>query len=200
VANEYATLAELKDRMDITNTDRDVELQGKLTTAARGIEKDCGGRRFWLDPVPVARTFSPAGRVVPTCDGQKLLVDDIGVDVLVVEVGSGSSWTAVTDFETGSSSSANPLLDGKAIEWLLRPQLPWATGYGQRVRITTRWGWPGVPDEIHEANLLRAQRLARRKHSAEGVAANSDFGPIRVSRWDPDYDSLLFDFKRPGLG
>lgn len=201
MANEYATLAELKDRMDISDTVRDVELQGKLTTASRGIEKDCGGRRFWLDPVAVQRTFNTSGRIVPTCDGHKLLVDDIGATAgLVVEVGSGSSWTAVTGFEAGSPSSDNPLLDGRAIEWLLRPQLPWTTWPGQRVRITAQFGWPAVPDEIHEACLLRAQRLTRRKHSAEGIAANSDFGPIRVSRWDPDYDSLILDFKKPGLG
>lgn len=197
MANEYATLAELKNRMDITNTDRDVELQGKLTTAARGIDQDCG-RRFWLDPVPVSRTFNPAGRVVPTDDGYKLLVDDIGVATMVVEVGSGSSWTTVTGFETGSAGSENPLVDGRAIEWLLLPQA-WTSWSWQRIRILTQWGWPVWPDEIHEANLLRAQRLARRKNSAEGVAANSDFGPIRVSRWDPDYDSLIAAFRRSGF-
>lgn len=198
MANEYATLADLKERMGLADdASRDTELQGKLTTASRDIDDDCG-RRFWLDPTPVQRTFNPQYRIVPSWDGQKLLVDDIGDAAgLVVEIGSGSNWLTVTDYDLGPD---NALTDGRAVEWLLRPYLPWVTWPRQRIRITARWGWPEVPDQIQEACLIRAQRLARRKDSPEGVAGNSDFGVVRVSRWDPDYDALIGRFVKPGIG
>lgn len=197
MANEYSTLVKLKDRMKITDTADDVELQGKLTTAARDIDADTG-RRFWLDAAPVARTVNPRGRVVCDDDGEKLLIDDIGdMTGLIIEVGSGTSWTAVTDYETGPD---NALVDGKAIEWLLRPYGVWATSPRQRIRITALWGWPTVPEQIEEASLLRAQRLFRRKDSPEGVAGAGDMGVVRVSRWDPDYEKLIGPFVRPGIG
>lgn len=202
MANEYATLAALKLRVkiDVGDTADDVELQQKLTVASRDVDRDTG-RRFWLDPAPVARTFAPRGRIVPTCDGEKWLIDDIGdTTSMVVELGSsaaGSSWSAVTGYETGPD---NAVADGVAVEWLLRPMLPWATWPGQRIRITARWGWPTIPPAIVEATLIRAQRLFRRKDSPEGVISNPDFGGVRVSRWDPDYEREIADYVKPGIG
>lgn len=195
----YATLTDLKGRLGIdpSDTSEDATLQGKLATASRDIDKDCG-RRFWLDPVAVQRVFNPQYRIVPTWDGEKLLIDDIGdATGLTAEIGSGDYWVPVVDYDTGPD---NALVDGQAIEWLLRPYLPWVTWPRQRIRITARWGWPAVPDQIKEATLLRAHRLARRQDSPEGVAGSTEFGVIRVSRWDPDYDALIGPFVRPGIG
>jgi hypothetical protein len=199
VANEYSTLAKLKARMKITDTADDVELQGKLTTASRDVDLDCGRPHgFWLDPAAVQRTFNPQYRIVPSWDGEKLLIDDIGdITGLVVEVGAGTNWVPVTDYDTGPD---NALADGHAIEWLLRPYLPWVTWPRQRIRITAKWGWPAVPAQIEEATLMAAQRLFRRKDSPEGVLGNSDFGVVRVGRWDPDYDKLIRKFVKPGIG
>lgn len=198
MANEYALLADLKARLQITDSLRDNELQGKLTTASRDIDQDTG-RRFYLDGGATARVFNPRNRQFPTAEGMKLLVDDIGsASGLVVEVGTASTgWSALTNYETGPD---NALALGDPITWLLRTFIPWVFYPLQRVRVTAMWGWPAVPNQIAEACLLRAARLFRRRDSPDGVWGAGDFGVVRVSRYDPDYDELIRPFKIPGIG
>lgn len=139
MANEYADLSTVKEHLGIEadDTTRDGLLQQALGAASRGIDRDTG-RRFWLDSAAVQRTFNPAGKTVCDADGERLLVNDIGSAAgLVVEMGSGSSFTAVTDYETAPD---NALLDGRPVTALLRTSGLW--GYGTtRVRVTARWGW-----------------------------------------------------------
>jgi gp6-like head-tail connector protein len=47
-----------------------------------------------------------------------------------------------------------------------------------------------VPDTAHEACLLHAARLYRRRDSLDGTIGFGDMGAIRVGRTDPDVDAL----------
>jgi hypothetical protein len=200
VANEYALLADLKSRLQITDTARDAELQAKLTTASRDIDLDTG-RRFYLDASTSQRIYNPRYRQMPTAEGVKLFVDDIGDTAgLVVEVGTnvtGGTWTAITDYETGPD---NAVAIGLPVTWLLRTFIPWVYYPRQRIRVTAKWGWPAVPQGVYEACLLRAARLFKRRESPDGIAGAGDFGVVRVGRYDPDYDSLIQPFVIPGIG
>jgi hypothetical protein len=198
VANEYALLADLKARLQITDSTRDTELQGKLTTASRDIDRDTS-RSFYLDVGVSQRIYNPRNRQFPTAEGMKLIVDDIGSATgLIVEVGTATTgWSAITGYETGPD---NAIVRGDPITWLLRTYIPWVYYPLQRVRVTAQWGWPAVPTQIAEACLLRAARLFKRRDSPDGVAGAGDFGVIRVSRRDPDYDELIGPFKLPGIG
>lgn len=185
MAESYAELADLKRMRRITDTTDDDLLTRVLSVASRRIDARTN-RRFWLDPAPVARVFGTAGRVTP--DG-RLLIDDIGaVGGLVVETGSGTSWSAFTSYELGP---ANSLADG----W---PYTELAGSWSDtRVQVTARWGWPAVPEDIAMATLLLASRLYLRKDSPEGVLASAEFGSIRVSRWDPDVEALVAPYVQP---
>lgn len=188
---DYATLAALKERLNITKTDRDVTLQAALTTASRQIDHWSGRRPddFSLDSVASARTYRPNGRIVRDLDGERILVDEIGsVAGLVVETGSGIAWSTVSGVEVGPE---NALADGEPASWLWVPFGYWVIGPTVRVRVTARWGWPAVPDAIAEATLLQASRLYRRKDSPEGVLGSAEWGAIRVSRLDPDVAELV---------
>jgi hypothetical protein len=198
VANEYGSVALLRQHLNIPpdDTSRDGLLQSALGAASRGIER-ATGRRFWLDPVPVARVYNPRRRLVREVDGELLLTDDIGDTAgMVVETGNSGSFTAVTDYETWPE---NALADGKPVTGLLRVFGIWAVP-GMRVRITTRFGWPVEPDPVTEASLIQAARLFRRKDSPEGVAASSEWGVVRVSRRDPDVWNLIEPYILPGFG
>ncbi|MFC6017218.1 phage gp6-like head-tail connector protein [Plantactinospora solaniradicis] len=192
MATEYATLPELKAFRRKSGDTDDGLYQPRLIAASRAIDRKTG-RRFYLDETATARTFNPRGRTTP--DGL-LLVDDIGSAAgLVVEVGTGSSWTAVTNYEP---SPDNALAQNEPITGLLRATPFW--GYApDRVRITAQWGWPTVPDDIKEATLLLANRLLLRKDSPEGVAASGEWGALRLSRWDPDVEALVSPFIQPGF-
>jgi hypothetical protein len=198
VANEYVTLAELKAQFDIEpgDTSRDTLLTRALASASRSIDKTTG-RRFWLDAAPVPRVFNPRGRIVHEVDGDLFLVDDIGsTDGLVVEAGSGTTWGTVSGYETHPD---NALADGKPITGLLRVLGTWGTSAG-RLRVTARFGWPTVPDDIHEAALIQASRLFKRKDSPEGIIGSAEWGVRNLSRRDPDVWALIEPYILPGFG
>ena len=198
MANEYGTLVALKDRLGIEadDTSRDAPLNSALAAASRGIDR-ATGRRFWLDADPVQRTYNPRGRIVRESDGDLFLVDDIGnVAGLVVETGSGTSWSAVTDYETGPE---NAIADGKPITGLLRTLGTWGLTT-TRLRVTARFGWPAVPDEVTEAALIQASRLYKRKDSPEGIIGSAEWGVRNLSRRDPDVWALIEPFILPGFG
>ncbi|MFJ9573573.1 phage gp6-like head-tail connector protein [Streptomyces bacillaris] len=196
MANEYATRTALKLRLEIETVDdtRDVLLDGALAAASRGIDT-ATGRRFWLDAEPSARDFTLAGNVVRGDGAERLLIDDAGTDPVLVEIGSGTSWSTVTGYDTAPD---NALVRGRPVTALSLPAGGW--GGGTRARVTTRWGWPVTPDEITEATLIQAARLYRRKDSPEGVTGSAEWGVVRLSRRDPDVWALIEHFIRPGFG
>lgn len=194
----YASLADLKASMTITAADRDDRLTKALLSASRSIDRGCGNRRFWLDAVATPRVLNPRYRTVSAPDGEKLLIDDIGTLAdLVVEVGSGDSWTAVTDYDTLPD---NALDLGMPVTALLRAYNCWQYTPTQRVRITAHWGWPAVPDDIVEATLILANRLYKRKDSPQGVLGSAEWGTVRISRTDPDVAALIAPFDAGGTG
>lgn len=195
MANEYSDLATLKLQLGITDTARDTLLNRALTAASRAIDKQTG-RRFWLDAVAVARVYNPYKRIARDGRGELLLTDDIGTaSGLVVEVGTTGSWTALTSYETYPD---NALADGLPLAGFLLPTGVWGTSL-TRVRVTARWGWPAVPDDIEQATRLQAGRLYRRKDSPEGVAGSADWGLVRVPRLDPDVLALVEPYTLPGF-
>ncbi|MFI1001990.1 phage gp6-like head-tail connector protein [Streptomyces galbus] len=197
MANEYGTLAALRRRVgaESGDTSRDAELTSALAAASRGIDR-ATGRRFWLDDAPTARTYRLAGRVVRELDGDVLLVDDIGSAAgLIVETGAGVTWSPVTRYETQPD---NALADDRPVTGLLRSG-GWGSA-GGRVRVTARFGWPVVPDDITEATLIQATRLYKRKDSPEGIIGSAEWGVRNLSRRDPDVWALIEPFILPGFG
>ncbi|MFD5874016.1 phage gp6-like head-tail connector protein [Streptomyces sp. NPDC060322] len=197
MAEGYGTRDALKERLDlpVSDTSRDSALDGALAAASRSIDR-ATGRTFGLTPEPVERTYNPRGRVVHRDDGDLLLVNDIGSTTgLVVETGSGASFSAVTGFETAPD---NALADEQPITGLLLVNGSWGTG-GGRVRVTARFGWPSVPDDIAEAALIQAARLYRRRSSPEGVTGSAEWGVVRLSRRDPDVWNLIEPYILPGF-
>ncbi|MFB7866995.1 head-tail connector protein [Streptomyces sp. NPDC056069] len=198
MANEYAELATLREQLNIADDDtsRNDLLDMALAAASRGIDQ-ATGRRFYLDDAATARVYRPSGRTVCGDDGERLIVDDIGsASGLVVETGSAGSWTTLTDYET---SPDNALVRGRPVTALLLSSGSWGAG-STRVRVTAKWGWPAVPDEIEQATLIQAARLYRRKDSPEGVTGSAEWGVVRLSRRDPDVWALIEHFIVPGFG
>ena len=56
----------------------------------------------------------------------------------------------------------------------------------RRIIDTLSGAWP---PEIHTAALIQASRIFKRRGSPEGVANFGDFGPVIVSRLDPDIEA-----------
>jgi hypothetical protein len=190
-SHSYATLTLLKDALGITDTARDDLLNQALVTASRSADAHTG-RRFYADTSASTRTWPARGRVARDADGELLLVDDIASTTdLVVETGDGTTWTAASGYWTDPD---NALALGRPITGIRLN-----TEARGRVRVTARWGWPAVPDQVVQATLMQAARLFKRKDSPEGVMGSAEWGPIRVSRIDPDVKALLASFVLPRL-
>lgn len=188
--NEYADLALLKQQLAITDSARDDLLNAALSAASRSVD-DYAGRRFYLDDAASARVYRPTNRVYDDL----FLVDDIGgTDDLVVEMGSeAAGWTAVT--ANVELYPENAVARAEAVTGLYLDGASWLSlGSTERVRVTARWGWPAVPDQIVEATLILATRLYKRKDSPEGVLGSAEWGTVRLSRTDPDVAELVSRF------
>jgi hypothetical protein len=196
----YASLPDLKRALGIVqDTSRDELLLMALDSASRNIDRRCG-RRFYADSGVTARTFRTRGRTLSTGDGLVFLVDDIASATgLIVELGSTASgaFYATDDVEVMPDNAA---ARGEPITGLLLPAGMWSALPTGRVRVTARWGWPAVPDEIEHATLLLAARLFRRKDTPEGVAGSAEWGVVRVASRDPDVEALIGPFMLPDIG
>jgi hypothetical protein len=191
----YASLTDLKLAAgEITESTRDALLQLALASASRSIDQYCG-RRFYPDKVASARQFRTDGATVCGPDGELLFIDDLSTTTgLSVEVGDGTTFTAITNYLT---EPANASAKNWPVTGLRRTFGFWTTA---RVKVTGLWGWPGIPDEVAQATLLQASRLFNRRNSPEGVLGNAEWGLVRVTRVDPDVASLVQPYQIMTVG
>ena len=197
--SDYVTLDEFKDLLDEPGTDRDAALTRVLSGAERAVERHCG-RVFTVAADTSQRVFRPRDNVVRERDGDRLLVDDIGsLTGLAVETGTQvTSWVPI-DTQFVETYPTTAPTDGHPVTSLLYLGRAWPLIGGQRVRVTARWGWPAVPDDVKQAVLLQANRLWKRKGSPEGIAGSAEWGVVRLPRVDPDIELLLAPLRKPGL-
>lgn len=192
----YATMAELRTAANLASTDttRDGPLAIALDGASRAVEEYTERNSFDLDTTATARVYGLTRNVICNQMGERRRVDDIGslTDLAVALSTDGLTYTTLATYETYPD---NALARGNAIEAILSPTTS-LRSY-RRMRVTARWGWPAVPAAVHQATLLQAARLYRRKDSPEGVAGSADWGLVRVPNLDPDVKALLAHLTKP---
>lgn len=197
----YASVSDVHLVLNLPDSDtsRDTLITYALNAATNMINNETG-RVFSLDSVASSRIY------VPSPYEPLLITQDIGsASGITVEMGdiTGSSWQAV-DTTMYELYPQNAIARGKPItgfNTLAGWGSPWS-GWGNlnvRVRVTAKWGWPAVPDEVVQATLLQALRLFKRKDSTEGVLGSVDFGFARISRVDPDVQALISHLVLPGF-
>jgi hypothetical protein len=181
IGDPYATLAELKLRLDVETGDvaYDSALADALAVASADIELYC------------ARQFNDAGsasaRVLYPTSADWTFVDDFSTTVgLVVAVDTAGDGTYATTL-TLTDLELHPL-NGVAAG---RPGWPYCqiraigvafpvSAHRAALRVTARWGWAAVPKPIHDACLMLAQESFKSAEAAFGVAGFGEFGAVRV--------------------
>lgn len=189
----YATVSELKARIGIDAGDRvdDATLEQVLGAVSVGIDNYCN-RRF--EQVEEARTFSPR-RV------DRVLIDDCAsVSEVATDDGSRAYATvwAQSDFDLLPENAAprEPYAE-IAISPLGNYTFPIIR---KGLLVTGTWGWPTLPDPIHEACLLQAARVFKRKDSPFGITGTPEYGQMRLGRFDPDVAWLLEPYRKITVG
>jgi hypothetical protein len=193
--SNYATLAQVKAALRITDQIDDSLLNTSIGAASRWVDGWCR-RSFAAASAPSVKDYVPSGRMEP------LIVDDL-TSVVSIKIDedldrSFSTTLAPIDFQL---EPVNAISFGNAYPYTsIRPQEDgyWPTYFGRAtVRVEATFGWPAVPQAVREATILQASRLYSRLDSPLGIAGFGDMGAMRVSfKGDPDVMMLLAPYRR----
>lgn len=194
ITNGYATLAETKAALRISDAIDDTLLEMAIESASRLID-GYAARNFYSSGSATRYYVADTEFVVQ--------VDDLANGTVTVrssEQGNGQfdvTWNT-DDYQL---EPLNAVLDGQAWPYTSIRAIGdylWPIEGGEAlVQITGTWGWPSVPIAIKQACIIQASRIYKRLDSPLGVAGFGDLGAIRVSRnLDPDVEQLVMPYKR----
>jgi len=201
ITNGYATLAEIKAYMSISDTTDDSLLENLVESASRSIDR-IANRRFYLDATASARLYRAYSNVF-------VFVDDIGTTSSLVvktdEDGNGTyskTLTLNTDFilDPLTSQSLNRpftqlTMVSNTESWPIFPGLT-SNGLRPGVQVTARWGWPSVPDDLNMACLILTADLYKRKDAPGGILGLGDLGVVRMSPIGRDVTAMVRAYKK----
>jgi len=193
----YTTTSLVKASLGIPSgtTSEDAYIEDAIDAAEDEINNFCD-RTFVADGSATARVYQPSTNVLVYTD------DFYTTTSLVVKQDDsndgtyGTTLTITSDFiVVGNSAPFN------CIRSVSSP-FPRYTSNRPTVQVTAKWGYKtAVPAAVAQAALILSARLFQRRSSPLGVMAGvvNDFGPIRVSRIDPDIQRLLAGYRRIGV-
>ncbi len=193
----YATLAELKAFVGITDAVDDVSLTLALDSASAQVDQYCD-RTFAQDAAVTTRDY------MVTNTG-RLDVDPISTTTgLVVATDDNNDGTFETTWTTAEYrlEPINAAATGAPWDRIVSLGTRWfpRSTYRPTARVTARFGWPGgtAPAAVKHATLIQASRLWKRKDAPFGVAGSVEFGSeLRLlARLDPDVETLLRAYRR----
>jgi len=199
IANGYATLALVKTAARVTDSIDDTLFELAIESSSRLIDGHCQ-RHFY-------QTGSEA-RIYTADNSYACSIDDVAGTAITVQTSSGidgvydETWAA-TDFQlqplnrtsAGLKFPVNKLI---AIDNYLFPIDPIGEA---AVKVTATFGFgTAVPTDVQQACVLMSLRQFKRYDSPLGVAGFGDMGAVRVSRIDPDIQSMLAPYRRNVVG
>lgn len=191
ITNGYATLAQVKAAMRITDNVDDDLLETAIESASRQIDGHCE-RRFYT--TATTRIYTPNDSFI--CE-----VDDL-VSITSLKTssdvdGSFDTTWASTDYQL---EPLNGIAGGMDVSYTqIRATGDYLfplSGGEATVQVIGTFGWASVPSDIEQACIILSQRQYKRYDSPLGVAGIGDIGIIRVSRIDPDVASILAPYRR----
>jgi hypothetical protein len=194
ITNGYASLAEVKAALRVTDAVDDALLEMAVESASRLIDGHAA-RKFWNSGTAV--------RFFVALDDFICEIDDLSSSSVTIQTAAGADgiYDTTWDEDDYQLEPLNQVLDG--IEWpytRIRAigDYLWPISGGEAlVKITGVWGWPSIPIAIKQACIIQASRIYKRLDSPLGVAGFGDLGVLRVSsQLDPDVAQLVMPYKR----
>lgn len=192
ISNGYATLAQVKSALRITDSVDDSLLEQAIESASRRIDGYCG--RWFYKTAQTAILCYPFDYYnVPVQD-----IANTSVTVAVSTQGNGvydQTWTQGVDYQLeplNASLNSKPYnnimaIGGKTFPIQLQPNVPY-------VQVTAQWGWQNVPIDVTQACVLLSIRQFARLNAALGIVGFNDMA-IQVKAVDPDVRDLLNQYR-----
>lgn len=181
---DYTSLSALKERLGITDTNNDAELQRVVTSASRQIDAETEQTFGQQSEV---RTFIPTGPqrldlgAWSTLVSVTSLATDDDSDGTYETTWDASDYQLLTDDGTPNVNAApvqKPYIHVHAVG---DRKFPLPTGPRQDlVQIDGTWGWPQVPTVVEEACLIISAETFKLRDAPFGIAGFGEFGAVRV--------------------
>jgi hypothetical protein len=198
VTNGYATLADVKAALRITDSVDDNLIEIAIESASREIDGYC--ERVFYDMGEQTRTFLPTDTFLVDIDDLQsvtsLKTDSNGNGTFDV------TWSA-SDYQLEplnqfASGLEQPYTRIRAIGRYLFPvfDVKNSNYYEASIQIVGTWGFSAIPTAVKQACILSSMRQFKRYDAPLGIAGFGDFGPMRVSRIDPDIEQMLSPWRR----
>jgi hypothetical protein len=193
ITNGYASLADVKAALRITDSIDDSLLETAVESASRLVD-GFAGRNFYPNGT-ATRFFTPEDTIL--CE-----VDDlISLTSLVVAADLDGvfdqTWNS-TDYQLEPLNGRADGLTGWPVTRIRAVgDYVFGTNIGEAsVRVTGTWGWSAAPVAIKQATIIQASRIFKRLDSPLGVLSAPDLGYIRVgTRLDPDVQQLVEPYR-----
>lgn len=196
ISNGYATLAQVKAALRITDSVDDSLLEMAIESASRAIDQY------------TARNFYNAGtaiRYYAPSDSLNVEIDDM---ISLVSLQTMSDDEQVYDTTWGSDDYQLEPLNG-IVDGISQPynhiravgDYTYLTLDGEAtVKVTGVWGWSAVPIQVTQATVIQASRIFKRLDSPLGIISG-ELGSMRVgSRLDPDVAQLVDSLRKIRMG
>jgi len=193
ITNGYATLAQVKAALRITDSVDDTLLEMAIESGSRAI--DGYTNRSFYSSGSAVRYFAPMDSFVTEID------DLVSLTTLETQSDDDSTWDTTWTATDYQLEPLNGRVDGlptsythiRAIgDYLFSQWDGEAT-----VKVTGVWGWASTPIAVTQACVIQSSRIYKRLDSPLGVAGISDIGIMRVSnRLDPDVAQLVDPYRR----
>jgi len=190
--NPYASLAEVKSALRITDTIDDSLLEMAIESASRLLDSY------------TARSFYNAGTAsryyAATNDYLTDLDDAISISEVATDFSADGTYDTIWQASDYEVLPLNGRVDGlsvpyNAVRAIGDYTFPIYNGEGL-VKVTGVWGWSAIPIAIKQATIIQASRIFKRLDSPLGVLSSPDLGFIRVgSRLDPDVAQLVDPYR-----
>lgn len=195
----YATLAEFKSAIGITDSTDDTPLQSVLDATDALIDLYCDRKQGFGTATETRYYNADAWEYVLTDD--LVSVTTLTTDDLADGTYS-TTWTAGTDYNLAPGNAA---LDGwpyTQIDASVTYPKNFPKDVYRGVKVVGVFGWPAVPQAVKQAAIIQAGAVWMSRSAPAGVVGSADLGGlIRMTRaLHPEAQILLESFrKRSGL-
>jgi hypothetical protein len=189
ITNGYATLAEVKASLRLTDSTDDALLERAIESASRRIDEYCG--RFFYKTSQTAVTMYPINEYLLS------FPNDVANTSVTIKIDTNADGTYATTLVQGSDYILEPtnsplqgypyslarMVGGQTFPLEVLPSFP-------TVQVTAQWGWDAVPSAVNQACIILSMRQFARLNSSLGVVGFADMA-ISVRAVDPDVRDLL---------
>jgi hypothetical protein len=197
ITNGYATLADLKAALRLTDNVDDSLLERAIESASRRIDGYCG-RWFY-------KTSATAVNIYPINEYLVAFPDDVSSTSITIKIDTNADGTYATTLTQGVDYILEPtdaalrgypytharMVGGQTFPLEVTPSFP-------TVQVTAQWGWNAVPSDVSQACVLLSMRQFARLNAALGVVGFADMA-ITVRAVDPDVRDLLNQYVKFGV-